>query len=49
VANSDEYVAALIKKNVPFVYLREPIGKHGFGITKDWSGAAMSWLHTQNF
>jgi acetyl esterase/lipase len=49
VANSDEYVAALLKNNVPFVYLREPIGKHGFGITKDWSGAAMSWLHARNF
>ena len=49
VANSDAYVAALIRNNVPFVYLREPIGKHGFGITKDWSGAAMAWLHAQNF
>jgi acetyl esterase/lipase len=49
VANSDQYVAALIKNNVPFVYLREPIGKHGFGITKDWTGAAMSWLHNKKF
>ncbi len=49
VANSDQYVAALIKNNVPFIYLREPIGKHGFGITDDWSGQAMAWLHTQKF
>ena len=49
VANSDQYVAALIKNNVPFVYLREPIGKHGFGITDDWSGQAMAWLHTRKF
>ena len=49
VANSDQYVAALMKNNVPFVYLREPIGKHGFGITGDWSGQAMAWLHTQKF
>ena len=49
VANSDQYVAALIKNNVPFVYLREPIGKHGFGITDDWSGQAMAWLHAQKF
>jgi acetyl esterase/lipase len=49
VANSDLYVAALIKNNIPFVYLREPIGKHGFGITDDWSGQAMAWLHVQKF
>ena len=48
-ANSDAYVAALMKNNIPFVYLREPIGKHGFGITDDWSGAALAWLHTQKF
>jgi acetyl esterase/lipase len=49
VINSDLYVAALIKNNIPFVYLREPIGKHGFGITDDWSGQAMAWLHTRKF
>ncbi len=49
VANSDQYVAALVRNNIPFVYLREPIGKHGFGITDDWSGQAMAWLHTQKF
>ena len=49
VANSDQYVAALMKNNVPVVYLREPIGKHGFGITDDWSGQAMAWLHAQKF
>jgi acetyl esterase/lipase len=49
IANSDQYVAALISNNVPFVYLREPIGKHGFGITDDWSGQAMAWLHAQKF
>jgi acetyl esterase/lipase len=49
VANSDQYVAALMRNNVPFVYLREPIGKHGFGVTDDWSGPAMAWLHVQKF
>jgi acetyl esterase/lipase len=49
VANSDLYVAALMRHNVPFVYIREPIGKHGFGMTDDWSGQAMSWLHSQKF
>jgi acetyl esterase/lipase len=46
-ANSDHYVAALTKHNIPFVYLRAPIGKHGFGITDDWSSAAMAWLRIQ--
>jgi acetyl esterase/lipase len=49
VANSDQYVAALEKNNISFVYLRAPIGKHGFGITSDWSGPAMAWLHIQKF
>jgi acetyl esterase/lipase len=49
VANSDQYVAALIKNNVPLVYLREPIGKHGFGITDDWSSLAMAWLRARKF
>lgn len=48
-ANSDRYVAALTKHNVPFVYLRAPIGKHGFGITDDWSSAGMAWLRIQKF
>jgi acetyl esterase/lipase len=49
VANSDAYVAALQKHNIPFVYLRAPIGKHGFGITDDWAGAAMAWLKSRKF
>ncbi len=49
VANSDHYVAALEANNIPFVYLRAPIGKHGFGITDDWSGPAMAWLHIHKF
>ncbi len=49
VANSDQYVAALMRNNVPFVYIREPIGKHGFGLTDAWSGQAMAWLHTRRF
>jgi acetyl esterase/lipase len=49
VANSDQYVAALTRNSVPFVYLREPIGKHGFGLTDAWSGQAMAWLHAQKF
>jgi acetyl esterase/lipase len=49
VANSDQCVAALEKNHIPFVYLRAPIGKHGFGITDDWSGQAMAWLHIRKF
>jgi acetyl esterase/lipase len=49
VANSDAYVAALEKHDVPLVYLRANIGRHGFGITDDWSGAAMAWLKSRKF
>jgi acetyl esterase/lipase len=49
VANSDAYVAALQKNNIAFVYVRAPIGKHGFGITDDWAGAAMAWLKSRKF
>jgi acetyl esterase/lipase len=48
-ANSDAYVAALMKNSIPFVYLRAPIGKHGYGITDDWSGPALAWLRIQKF
>ena len=48
-ANSDAYVAGLQKHNIPFVYLRANIGGHGFGITDDWSSAAMAWLKIRKF
>jgi acetyl esterase/lipase len=49
VANSDNYVAALKKFNVPVVQLRLPTGGHGFGLKDTWSGQCLAWLHTQNF
>lgn len=49
VANSDQCVVAPEKNHLPFVCLRALIGKHGFGITDDWSGPAMAWLHIQKF
>jgi len=49
IANSDRYTDALAKNNVPYVFIREPIGGHGFGITDAWSGQAMAWLRTQKF
>lgn len=49
VANSDAYVAALQRHNIPYVYIREPIGPHGFGVTDDWSGQAIAWLRAQKF
>jgi acetyl esterase/lipase len=48
-ANSDRYVAALTKNNIPFVYLRAPIGGHGFGVTDDWSSVAMAWLEIHHY
>jgi acetyl esterase/lipase len=49
IANSDEYVAALQKFNVPVVYLRGPYGGHGFGLTDAWSTQCIAWLRTQKF
>jgi acetyl esterase/lipase len=48
-ANSDHYVDALTKFNIPVVYIREPLGGHGFGIKDTWAPQAMAWLHSQKF
>jgi acetyl esterase/lipase len=49
VANSDEYSAALMKFNIPVVYLRGPYGGHGFGLTDSWSGQCIAWLRANKF
>jgi acetyl esterase/lipase len=49
VANSDAYAAALMKLNLPVVYLRGNYGGHGFGLTPAWSGQCIAWLRTQKF
>ncbi len=49
IANSDVYVAALEKANVPVVYLRGPYGGHGFGLTDAWNAQCIAWLRTQKF
>ncbi len=49
IANSDHYTDALAKNNVPYVYLRQPMGGHGFGVTDAWKNQAMAWLRTQKF
>jgi len=49
VANSDHYTDALAKNKVPYVYIRQPMGGHGFGVTDAWSGQAMAWLRTRKF
>jgi len=49
IANSDAYVAALEKANVPVVYLRGPYGGHGFGLTDKWGPQCIAWLRTQKF
>ncbi len=49
IANSDAYVAALEKNNVPVVYLRGPYGGHGFGLKDFWSTQCIAWLRTQKF
>jgi len=49
IANSDAYVAALEKANVPVVYLRGPYGGHGFGLTDAWNAQCIAWLRTRKF
>jgi dipeptidyl aminopeptidase/acylaminoacyl peptidase len=49
ILNSDLYVTALMQNNVPFEYLREPIGGHGFSLTQDWAYQAIAWLHAHKF
>ena len=49
VANSDLYAAALMKDNVPLVYLRANYGGHGFGLTDAWAPQCIAWLRTQKF
>ncbi len=49
VQNSDHYVAALQAHDVPYAYLRGRYGKHGVGVTDDWSGAALAWLRARGF
>ncbi len=49
IANSDHYTDALAKHNIPYVYIRQPMGGHGFGITDAWKDQAMAWLHVQKF
>jgi acetyl esterase/lipase len=49
VANSDAYAAALMKFNIPVVYLRGPYGGHGFGLTNAWSGQCIAWLKANKF
>ena len=47
--NSDNYVAALEKNNVPVVYLRGPYGGHGFGLKDSWAPQCIAWLRTMKF
>ncbi|HTB64066.1 MAG TPA: alpha/beta hydrolase [Opitutales bacterium] len=49
IGNSDAYVAALEKNNVPVVYLRGPYGGHGFGLKDFWNAQCIAWLRTQKF
>jgi acetyl esterase/lipase len=51
IGNSDAYVAALEKNNVPVVFLRGPFSnnRHGFGLTNEWNAQCIAWLRTQKF
>jgi len=49
VRNADEYVVALASNEVPFVYLREQLPDHGFGMKDFWTKPAEEWLKLKGF
>jgi acetyl esterase/lipase len=49
VRNSDEYVVALAANEVPFVYIREELPDHGFGMKAFWTEPAEAWLRLRGF
>ena len=49
VRNSDEYVVKLAENEVPFVYLREQLPDHGFGMKEFWTVPAEGWLKLKGF
>jgi acetyl esterase/lipase len=49
VRNADEYVVALAENEIPFVYIREQLPDHGFGMKEFWTGPAEGWLKLKGF
>jgi acetyl esterase/lipase len=49
VRNSDEYVMNLAIQNVPFLYIREQLPDHGFGMKDFWTVPAEGWLKLKGF
>lgn len=49
VENSDMYVEALKKFNVPCEYVRGEHGGHGFGLKPFWDAKCIEWLRAQKF
>lgn len=49
VENSDMYVEALKKNNIPHEYVRGEYGGHGFGLKPFWDEKCIAWLRSQKF
>lgn len=49
VENSDMYVDALKKHNIPVEYVRGELGGHGFGLKDFWDAKCIAWLRALKF
>ncbi len=49
VLNSDVYAASLAAAGVPFTYVREDMGDHGYGMHEKWTLPCLQWLRTSGF
>lgn len=44
VMNSDVYAASLAAAGIPYEYVREDLGDHGFGMIDQWTLRCLDWL-----
>ena len=47
--HTDIYHAALMKREIPNVYLRDAFGEHGFELKGGWTPGCVRWLHSRGF
>ncbi|GCE29685.1 endo-1,4-beta-xylanase [Dictyobacter alpinus] len=49
VMNSDLYAAALKRAGIPYEYVREHLGDHGYGLVDRWGVPCVKWLRTLGY
>jgi acetyl esterase/lipase len=49
VSNADHYVEAMKEAGVACEYIRLPAGRHGFGLTQEWTPQCLEWLRGRKF